>query len=110
MNNELTDAIRTGTSEELALLFAATADQRDRGNAVDAANATMLEIAQAIVAARPKVEDVATAWMPWHDDGPNLGHASLTEKGAVDRCVQSGYPHKDICRVTITKDPICPQE
>ena len=61
---ELIDAIRTGTEETMALVFAGVADKKilrllhcespGRAAAVTAASAAMLEIAEAIVAARDK--------------------------------------------------------
>ena len=98
MNKELIDAIRTGTAMGITVQLARLPCFQ---GGFDAEHIT----AEAIVAARAKPEDVAIAWMPWHDDGLNLPHFGITEKDAVDRCVQTGYPHNEVCKVRIIREP-----
>ncbi|KKN88406.1 hypothetical protein LCGC14_0249690 [marine sediment metagenome] len=116
---ELIDAIRTGTEETMALVFAGVADKKilrllhcespGRAAAVTAASAAMLEIADAIVAARPKPEDTYRAWVKW-EDVPEFVTLSDDKGETADLCVVSGGLPNNLHRVTIIREPSCPQE
>lgn len=97
-SKELIDAIRTGTAEQIAEAIY----QRFAGDIRDDQSQ---EIAQAIVAARDKPEDVVVVWLPWDASGIHFGGVSNTEKNARERCFQYGISQKNICRVTITREP-----
>lgn len=96
--DELIAAIRTGTAEEIAEAIY----QRFSGDIRDDQG---LEIAEAIVAARDKPEDVAEFYVRWGRGFPETDTISRQRDNCEAFCREANRPADKISRVTITREP-----
>lgn len=98
-SKELIDAIRTGTQEQIG-------DALDDAGAERAWGGDAQLLAEAIVAARDKPEDVVYRWCCWPDEnyGPLPQTIADTYEESVSLAIKV-MPGLPIHRVTITREP-----